>query len=195
MPLISRDDSVLIVVDLQPSFWGERLGAGDADSAVAAARRATWLAATAAALGIPAVVTEEDRQRNGPTDAAVLGALGPGTPVVPKPVFGLADCPDIMQAVRSTGRRTAVLVGFETDVCVTHSAIGLADAGYRVVVTEDAVYSPFGAHAPGLTRLRDLGFELLRCKSIYYDWIRTLEAARAFPHEHPDLADPPGFSL
>ncbi len=195
MPLISRDDSVLIVVDLQPSFWGERLGAGDADSAVAAARRATWLAATAAALGIPAVVTEEDRQRNGPTDAAVLGALAPGTPVVAKPVFGLADCPDIMQAVRSTGRRTAVLVGFETDVCVTHSAIGLADAGYRVVVTEDAVYSPFGAHAPGLTRLRDLGFELLRCKSIYYDWIRTLEAARAFRHEHPDLADPPGFSL
>jgi len=121
--------------------------------------------------------------------------LAPGTPVVAKPFFGLADCPDIMQAVRSTGRRTAVLVGFETDVCVTHSAIGLADAGYRVVVTEDAVYSPFGAHAPGLTRLRDLGFELLRCKSVYYDGIRTLEAARAFQHEHPDLADPPGFSL
>jgi nicotinamidase-related amidase len=195
VPLISRDDSVLIVVDLQPSFWGDRLDAGDADSAVLAARRAAWLAATAAALGIPAVVTEEDKQRNGPTDASVLGVLAPGTPVVAKPVFGLADCPETIQAVRSTGRHTAVLVGFETDVCVTHSAIGLADAGYRVVVTEDAVYSPFGAHAPGLTRLRDLGFELLRCKNIYYDWIRTLEAARAFQHEHPDLADPPGFSL
>jgi nicotinamidase-related amidase len=195
VPLISRDDSVLIVVDLQPSFWGDRLDAGDADSAVLAARRAAWLAATAAALGIPAVVTEEDKQRNGPTDASVLGVLAPGTAVVAKPVFGLADCPETMQAVRSTGRHTAVLVGFETDVCVTHSAIGLADAGYRVVVTEDAVYSPFGAHAPGLTRLRDLGFELLRCKNIYYDWIRTLEAARAFQHEHPDLADPPGFSL
>jgi nicotinamidase-related amidase len=195
VPLISRDDSVLIIVDLQPSFWGDRLDAGDADSAVLAARRAAWLAATAAALGIPAVVTEEDKQRNGPTDASVLGVLAPGTAVVAKPVFGLADCPETMQAVRSTGRHTAVLVGFETDVCVTHSAIGLADAGYRVVVTEDAVYSPFGAHAPGLTRLRDLGFELLRCKNIYYDWIRTLEAARAFQHEHPDLADPPGFSL
>ena len=195
MALISRDDSVLIVVDLQPSFWGERLNPGEADSAVVAARRARWLAATAAALGIPAVVTEEDKQRNGLTDASVLAALAAGTPVFAKPVFGLADCPDIMQAVRSTGRRTAVLVGFETDVCVTHSAVGLADAGYRVVVTEDAVYSPSGAHSAGLGRLRDLGFEVLRCKSIYYDWIRTLEAARAFQHEHPDLADPPGFSL
>ena len=163
--------------------------------AVAAARRAAWLAATATALGIPAVVTEEDKQRNGPTDASVLAALAPGTPVFAKPVFGLAACQDIMQAVRSTGRRTAVLVGFETDVCVTHSAVGLADAGYRVVVTEDAVYSPFDAHVPGLARLRDLGFELLRCKSVYYDWIRTLEAARAFEREHPDLAEPPGFSL
>jgi nicotinamidase-related amidase len=148
VPLISRDDSVLIVIDLQLSFWGERLDAADAASVVAAASRAAWLAGTATALGIPAVVTEEDKQRNGPTDASVLAALAPGTPVFAKPVFGLADNPDIMQAVGSTGRRTAVLVGFETDVCVTHSAVGLADAGYRVVVTEDAVYTPFGAHAP-----------------------------------------------
>ncbi|MGN6791012.1 MAG: isochorismatase family protein [Streptosporangiaceae bacterium] len=195
MPLISRDDSVLIVVDLQPGFWGERLDAGDADRAVDAARRASWLAASATTLGIPAVVTEEDKQQNGPTDASVLAALAPGTPVFAKPVFGLTDCPDIMRAVRSTARRTAVLVGFETDVCVTHSAVGLADAGYRVVVTEDAVYSPSGGHAAGLARLRDLGFELLRCKSIYYDWIRSLDAARAFQREHPDLANPPGFSL
>ncbi|HKR67313.1 MAG TPA: isochorismatase family protein [Streptosporangiaceae bacterium] len=195
MPLISRDDSVLIVVDLQPSFWGQRLDDADAHIAEAAASRAAWLAGAATALGIPAVVTEEDSEHNGPTASSMLAALAPGTPVFAKPVFGLAGCPDIVDAVQSTGRRTAILAGFETDVCVTHSAVGLADAGYRVAVAEDAVYSPFGAHAPGLARLRDLGVEVLRCKSIYYDWIRTLEAARAFEREHPGLADPPGFSL
>ncbi len=195
MPLIARDDSMLIVIDLQPGFWGERLAAGDAATAVTAASRASWLTATATALGIPALVTEEDRQRNGPTDATVLAALAPGTPVFAKPVFGLADCPDIMQAVRSTGRKTAVIAGFETDVCVTHSAVGLADAGYRVAVVQDAVFSPFGAHAAGLARLRDLGIELLSCKSVYYDWVRTLAAARTFQRDHPDLAHPPGFSL
>src|SRR5215475_14340383 len=169
MPLISRDDSVLVVVDLQPNFWGERLDEGDASRAVAATSRASWLAGAATALGIPAVVTEEDRERNGSTAESVLAALAPGTPVFAKPVFGLAACPDILDAVLSTGRRTAVLAGFETDVCVTHSAVGLADAGYRVAVAEDAVYSPFGAHAPGLARLRDLGVDVLRCKSIYYD--------------------------
>jgi nicotinamidase-related amidase len=195
MALLSRDDSLLLVIDMQPHFWGERLDAGDQGRAREATRRAAWLAATARALGVPAVLTEEDPAGNGPTDSAILAALPPDAPVLTKPVFGVADCPDIMAAIGSTGRRTAVLTGFETDVCVTHSAIGLAEAGYRVVVVEDAVYSPFGAHAPGVTRLRDLGFELMRGKSVYYDWIRTLKAARAFQQDHPELAAPPGFSL
>jgi nicotinamidase-related amidase len=195
MPLVARDDSLLAVIDLQPRFWGERLDADDKRCAEEAARRAAWLAAAAHALGVPAVITEEDPEINGPTDEAVLAPLRASAPVFTKTVFGLADCPEIMAAVRSTGRRTALLAGFETDVCVTHSAVGLEEAGYRVVIVEDAVYSPFGAHLPGIARLRDFGFELLRCKSVYYDWIRTLPAARAFQEHNPDLAHPPGFSL
>ena len=195
MPLITREDSLLIMVDLQPSFWGDRLDADDLRRAREAAARGAWLAGVASALGVPAVITEEEPERGGPTDATVLAALRPQAPVFTKPVFGLADCPDIMAAVRSTGRRTAVLAGYETDVCVTHSAAGLKDAGYRVVVAEDAVYSPFGAQAPGIARLRDAGFELVHCKGIYYDWVRTLKAAAAFRHDNPHLAKPPGFSL
>ncbi len=195
MPLLDRGDSLLVVIDLQPRFWGDRLAAADRRGAVDAAARAAWLAAAATAHGIPAVVTEEAPDRKGPTDEAVLSGLRPGTPVLTKPVFGLAGCPDIMAAIRATGRRTAVLAGYETDVCVTHSAVGLGEAGYRVVVAEDAVYSPFGAHRPGLARLRDLGVELIHCKGVYYDWTRTLADAAAFEADHPDLASPPGFSL
>jgi nicotinamidase-related amidase len=193
--LLSRYDSLLVVIDMQPRFWGDRLDAGDQRCAQEATRRAAWLAAVASVLSIPAVVTEEDPQANGPTDEAILTALRPAAPVFTKAVFGLADCPDIMAAIRSMGRGTALLTGFETDVCVTQSAVGLGEAGYRVVVVDDAVYSPFGAHAPGIARLRDLGFELMRCKSVYYDWIRTLDAARTFQRDHPELASPPGFSL
>ena len=87
----------------------------------------------------------------------------------------------------------AVLAGFETDVCGTHSAVGLSEAGYRVVVAVDAVYSPAGAHAYGLARLRDLGVELVHCRGIYYDWVRTLEAALEVQDAHPELSEPPGF--
>jgi len=195
MPLLTRDDSLLVVIDLQPRFWGDRLDADDLRRATQAASRAAWLAAVANAWDIPAVITEEDPARNGPTDDAVLAALRPHTSVFTKPVYGLADCPDIMEAVRATGRQTALLVGFETDVCVTHSAVGLGEADYRVVVVEDAVYSPFGAHLPGTARLRDLGFEFMHCKGVFYDWARTLKATRAFLKANPQLASPPGFSL
>jgi nicotinamidase-related amidase len=195
MPLLDRDDSVLVVIDMQPRFWGDRLDAGDRRRADEAAARAAWLAAAATAWGVPAVVTEEAPDRKGPTGEAVLRGLPPGTPVLTKPVFGLAACPDIMAAIAATGRRTAVLAGFETDVCVTHSAVGLGESGYRVAVVTDAVYAPFGAHEPGLRRLRGLGVELVHCKGAYYDWARTLADAVAFEAANPGLASPPGFSL
>lgn len=193
MQLIERDDSVLVIIDLQPRFWGDALDAEDAAAAARAIERATWLVATGRALGVPAVFTEEDPARNGPAAGEALAAAGPEAPVLTKPVFGLAACPDIMAAIATTGCKTAVLAGFETDVCVTHSAVGLSEAGYRVVVAADAVYSPAGAQAYGLARLRDLGVELVHCKGIYYDWVRTLEAALGFQAAHPELSEPPGF--
>ena len=51
-----------------------------------------------------------------------------------KPTFGLAGTPEILAAVRETGRTTAVVVGCETDVCVAQSAIGLREQGFGVTV-------------------------------------------------------------
>jgi hypothetical protein len=43
--------------------------------------------------------------------------------------------------------------------------------------------------------VRDAGAELRHAKGVYYEWIRTLEGARRFELENPELATPPGFSL
>jgi len=136
MPLIERDDSLLVMIDAQPRFWGDALSAEDAAATRIAIQRAAWLGATARALCVPAVPTEEDPERNGPTASEILAAVGPEAPVFTKPIFGLRACPDIMAAIAAAGRKTAVLAGFETDVCVMHSAVGLGEAGYRVVVQD-----------------------------------------------------------
>jgi nicotinamidase-related amidase len=193
MPLLERADSVLIVIDAQPGFSGGDLDAGRA--AAASRDVAGWLAGVAAALAVPIVVTEEDATTNGPTDPVIGRWLPPGTPVLPKPVFGLVDVPDILEAIESTGRRTAVLVGAETDVCVAQSAVGLVDLGFRVVVVADATFSPGVMHEHGLRHVRDAGAELRHAKGVYYEWIRTLDAARTFERDHPELSSPPGFSL
>ena len=193
MPLLERDASVLIVIDAQPGFSG----ADDASARAAARCRevAAWLVGVAAAVGVPIVVTEEDAARNAPTDPLIAHRLPPGTPIFDKTTFGLAGNPEILSAVESTGRRTAVLVGAETDVCVAQSAIGLRDRGFRVVVVSDATFSPGAMHDQGLTRMRDAGVQIEHAKGVYYEWVRTLAAARALTADHPELAEPPGFGL
>src|SRR2546423_13855758 len=93
MPLVARDDSLLAVIDLQPRFWGERLDAKDRRCPQETARRGAWLAATAHALGGPAVITGEDPEANRPTDEAEPGPLRASAPFFTKTDVGLAGCP------------------------------------------------------------------------------------------------------
>jgi len=43
--------------------------------------------------------------------------------------------------------------------------------------------------------MREAGVIEMHAKGVYYEWVRTLEAARDFERANPTLADPPGFSL
>jgi len=36
---------------------------------------------------------------------------------------------------------------------------------------------------------------ITHAKGVYYEWMRTVEAATSFRAAHPELAEPPGFSL
>jgi nicotinamidase-related amidase len=193
VPLLDRADSQLVVVDAQPGFY--RPGSAIDRSRLADVLAcAAWLAGVATALGLPVTLTEEDAGRNGETDQAV-SARAPGAPVLAKRVFGLADQPDILAAIAAAPRRTVVLAGLETDVCVAHSALGLLERGYRVAVVADATFAPGALHEHGLARMRDAGVTVMHAKGVYYEWVRTLAEARRFEAKHPDLAEPPGFAL
>jgi nicotinamidase-related amidase len=179
MPLTAHEDCLLVVIDAQPGFYPEDLP--DRPAALEALSRAAWMVTLAGVLDVPVVVTEEQPERNGPTGIE----LAPATPVLTKPTFGLAGTPAILQAVRDTGRGTAVLVGFETDVCVYQSAIGLLDAGLRVIAAEDATFSPGEMQARGLDRLRDAGAALTHCKALAYEWVRSVDRLTLLPRPAP----------
>jgi nicotinamidase-related amidase len=164
VPLVRREDSVLVVVDAQPGFFAyEALSDDDAERAAEAVTRITWMAGLAALLDIPAVVVEEGPQRNGHTDPGILARVPSGTPTIEKPTFGLTGCEEAVAALRATGRGTAVLVGFETDVCVAQSAIGLVA----------------------------LGVERNHCEGLTFEWLHTVgRALETFP-QAAALGTPP----
>jgi nicotinamidase-related amidase len=190
--LLDVDDSVLCVVDVQPGFLDK---IGRPDDREPFLQRVVWVTALATALAVPIVITEEESDHNGPTPREVTERLPDRTPRYPKPTFGLADVPEILAAVDATGRRTAVIVGMETDVCVVHSALGLLDREYRVVVVRDAVLAPGDAHTDGLERMRAAGVTMIGAKGLFYEWVRTVEGARKVGDAMESVPVPDGLIL
>ena len=75
----------------------------------------------------------------------------------------------------------------ETDVCVMHSAIGLLDHGYRVMVPRDAVATTEFDEAIGIERMRDAGVMIGSVKTVFFEWMRSVTGCRALDRAEPDL--------
>ena len=187
--LLDVNDSLIIAIDIQPSFVKKE----SEDGSKTLLQRMCWVIKVANWLQIPLVVTAEDIPRNGSVSDEIAELLPPETKIYNKMIFGLAAQADILEAVQGTMRKTAVLIGYETDVCITHSALGLMDLGYKVVVVADATGSPGEAHQVGLERIRATGGIIVSAKSLYYEWVRTVEKALEF--EALGIETPEGIVL
>ena len=174
--LLEVNDSLLIVIDIQPSFVKKE----NENKNNPLLQRMCWVIQVAIWLNVPLIVTAEDIPRTGNISDEVAQLLPPNTNIYNKMSFGLAAQPDILEAVLKTQRKTAVIIGYETDVCVTHSALGLMDLGYKVVIVADATGSPGDAHQIGLERIRAAGGLIVSAKSLYYEWIRTVAKSIEF---------------
>lgn len=130
-------DLVTVVIDVQ-----ERLAAAMEfklrEQVAANVRRLLALAREQAS---PALVTEQYPEGLGRTLPDVLADVPEGTPVIEKLTFSCLATPDFRSRLAATGRKTVVLCGMETHVCLYQTGLDLLDAGYRVFVPQDACCS------------------------------------------------------
>lgn len=189
--LIDADHSCLVVIDVQKVFF-DKLAKEDVEPLI---KRIAWIVNVAVKLEIPVIVTAEDIEKNGSIIPELSDVLPPETKIHNKMIFGLAGDPVILNDVRKTNRDIAILVGLETDVCVAQSAIGLLENGYQVVVLEDAVGSPGNSHQYGLSRMRSAGVLLSNVKSLFWEWIRTIDRSQKFYQQYKDELGDPGIPL
>ncbi len=178
--LIDVNDCILIIIDVQDHFLA-KLSRQNSERLV---NRVCWLTEIAKVLNVPIIATAEDENRNGGLTASVSERLPARTKALDKTVYDLTSQKDILDEVLKTGRRTAVLVGLETDVCVAHSAIGLMLNGFQVVVLADVTGSPGSGYESGLDRIRGAGALVTSLKGLYYEWIRTVSRCNFMENEH-----------
>jgi nicotinamidase-related amidase len=130
------------------------------------------LAAAAALLGVPAILTEQYPRGLGPTAPALAGRL---PPAVSKLAFSCCGSDAFVAALPATAA-TVVLAGLETHVCVAQTALDLLARGLGVFVAVDAVASRHAIdHEFGLRRLEASGAVLTTSEAVLFEWCRSAE--------------------
>jgi nicotinamidase-related amidase len=133
---LKKDECIMIVVDIQ-----ERLHAAMEDQLKDTyVKNSVILIETAKSCQIPIIVSEQYPKGLGSTIAGASEHLE-GIPRYEKLFFSCYRDEGIRKAIKSTGRKTAVIIGIETHVCVMQTALDLFNDGYRVVIADDAVCS------------------------------------------------------
>ncbi len=91
-------------------------------------------------LSIPIVVTEQYPKGLGPTVEPIRNAISDYRPIE-KLTFSCCDEPSFMDAIIKLNKKTLIITGMETHICILQTSIGLLREGFNVHLVEDAVCS------------------------------------------------------
>jgi len=167
---LTAADSALLLIDVQERFVPAIPSVADGEPV---GRCLKQLLSAAQLLAIPTVISEQYPKGLG-TTLPYLSALAPQAPRLAKLHFSCVEDAHLRAALEALHRRTFVLCGLETHVCVLHTAADLLAAGHEVVIAGDAVASRSPAHRDlGLASMRDLGALVLPVESIVMRWLRV----------------------
>jgi len=159
---LKADECALIVIDLQEKLMKAMK---DAEKVL---NNTNLLLATAKQFEIPVIVTEQYPKGLGPTVAEIKNNL-PEHSYFDKVNF--SACGDsFMDKITAVGRKTLIVVGTETHVCVFQTARDLLAAGYDVQVVSDAVCSRFDFnYLNGLDLMKEAGAVITNTETVVFD--------------------------
>ncbi|BDU21479.1 isochorismatase family protein [Dyella sp. GSA-30] len=131
---LSRNDTVLLLVDHQIGLL-----TGIRDMPVADLKHnVVALAKAARAMGVPVIVTATMPDGMwGPTIPELTDAL-PGVTVISRTSINAWDDPNVVAAIKKTGRKQLLIAGTSLEVCATLPALSAKAEGYDTRVVLDA---------------------------------------------------------
>ena len=134
-PVIDPDDSVMLLIDHQSGLFQT---VGDMPMPVLR-NHATALAKMATLCKMPVITTASVPQGpNGPLIPEIHQNAPHAKYVARKGEISAWDNADFVAAVKATGRKTLIIAGTITSVCMAFPAIAAVHEGYRVFAVVDA---------------------------------------------------------
>jgi nicotinamidase-related amidase len=137
--LIDASDTVFLLLDHQAGLFQTIKDIGIAELRA----NTTMLAKLATLMKIPVITTaSEPNGPNGPLMPEIHQFAPHATYVPRKGEVNAWDNDDFVRAVRATGKRTLVMAGVWTSVCVMFPALDAKAAGFKVYAVIDASGDP-----------------------------------------------------
>ncbi|MDJ0829300.1 MAG: isochorismatase family protein [Desulfobacterales bacterium] len=175
---LNRKDCVLLLVDIQKVLFDFCVDKENVQKHAAALIDICQL------LSVPIIFTEQNAEKLGPFVPDLLKHAN-GAQVLNKMEFSCFQNATIAQAVAAFKRRTILLAGLETHICIFHTGVDAIRDGYRLHVASDAVTSRNHSNrAVGLNRLQRAGAVISSTEMIIYELLNragTPEFRKALP--------------
>ncbi|KAB0538427.1 hydrolase (plasmid) [Pseudochrobactrum algeriensis] len=134
-PVIDPNDAVMLLIDHQSGLFQT---VGDMPMPVLR-NHATALAKIATLANIPVITTASVPQGpNGPLIPEIHANAPHAQYIARKGEINAWDNPDFVAAVKATGRKTLIIAGTITSVCMAFPSISAVQDGYKVFAVIDA---------------------------------------------------------
>lgn len=164
---ITIENSVLVLIDHQPwvAFSVNSIDAG------LLVNNLQGLAASAKALDVPVILTTVGAEGGIVKDPTIKGLADAIPDVTPIDRVSTNAWEDIREAVAATGRRTLLIAGLWTEVCLAQTAISALADGYRVFFISDCSGGMSAeAHEDAKKRLVQAGATPINWMAIICEW-------------------------
>ena len=127
-------------------------------------------------MGVPIISTQQYPTGLGMTISEIKEKLH--SPSIDKITFSCCDEDKFMSTLQYSEKKTVILSGIETHICVQQTAIDLSSEGYQTVIVADCVSSrqPLD-HDIAIQRMRSAGSTITTCESILFELCRSAKAS------------------
>ncbi len=133
---IDKNDTALLVIDIQEKLFDTM----NEKIRLSMVKNSSIIIETCSVFSIPVIVTEQYRKGLGPTISAIHDKTG-YSPIFDKTTFDCMKNENIHDAVKALHKKTIILCGIESHICVFQTALSLLNLRYKVVIAADAVMS------------------------------------------------------
>jgi nicotinamidase-related amidase len=167
--IINKADAVLLLIDLQSKLM-QAISSCDAVS-----KNVNIMLKAAQIMGIPIVLTEQYKKGLGETLPEIKSNIGDYR-YVEKVQFS-AFVPEMQDILVKIARRTIIITGVETHICVYQTVRDLIANGFKVHIVKDAVGSRAkDNYDNALQLMRELGAVISNTETVLFDMLKTSAA-------------------